>query len=82
METCVANRNRIDGRIDGLERKIDELVNLFKTSTLHVTRVCGTCASTNHSIDGCPALIETIMEKPSEAFVAKMFEGNRPYQNN
>lgn len=38
MEICATNRKKIDERINELERKLNEIVSLFKTSIPQVSR--------------------------------------------
>jgi len=40
ISKATTNGKNIDERINGLEKKIDDLVNLFKTSNPQVARVC------------------------------------------
>ena len=48
FETYVENRKKIDEIIDVLEKKLNEIASLFKTSTPQVTNVCGICTTRNH----------------------------------
>jgi len=59
---------KIEERIYGLEKKLDEIVSLFKTSTSQVAKVCGICTSTNHYTNECPNLTRTIVEEPISSF--------------
>ena len=72
----------MDKRIAGLEKKLDEITSLFKTSTPKIAKVCGICTSTSHYSDECPSITGTIVEEPSQAFAANMFRGYRTSQNN
>ena len=56
VETYAANEKKMDERIVGLEKKLDEIASLFKTSTPKITKVCGICTSTSHYNDECPSL--------------------------
>jgi len=56
VETYAANEKKMDERITGLEKKLDEIASLFKTSTPKVAKVCGICTSTKHYTDECPSL--------------------------
>jgi len=77
VETYATNEKKMDERIAWLEKTLDEIASLFKTSTPKVAKVCGICTSTSHYTDDCPSLIGTIVEEPSQDFAANMFGRNR-----
>ncbi|XP_027927718.1 uncharacterized protein LOC114184600 [Vigna unguiculata] len=82
VETYPANEKKMNERIVGLGKKLDEIASLFKTSTPKSAKVCGICTSTSHYTNECPSLTRTIVEEPSQAFAANMFGENRTSQNN
>lgn len=59
------NRKKINERLNGLERKLNEIASFFKTSTPQVVRVCEIFTSIDHYADQCPNLQETTVEEPS-----------------
>jgi len=82
VETYAANEKKMDERIAGLEKKLDEIASLFKKSTPKITKVCEICTSTSHYTDECPSLTGTIVEEPSQASATNMFGGNKTSQKN
>ena len=82
VENYAPNERKMDERIAGLEKKLDEIASLFKTSMPKIAKVCGICTSTSHYTDECPSLTGTIVKEPSQAFAPNMFGGNRTSQNN
>jgi len=56
VETYAANEKEMDERIVGSEKKLDEIVSLFKTSTPKKAKVCGICTLTSHYTNECTRL--------------------------